>query len=182
MSMRSATPENCVRARQQVSLRLDSELSELETVLLETHLAVCANCREVAAELDGLTGTLRTALPEQPAVAFGLPPRRRSRVHGRAVSITATAAVMALSGFIGLHLSSARTPGELRAARELTTFKEQQLDRLATVAVGAAQETPAGVAAAEQMTVVSVSSRTTEPRRSSGRSYPDRPFGGSEGR
>jgi hypothetical protein len=189
MSMRFVMPENCVRARQHISLQLDSELSQFEKVLLKAHLKGCAACRALAVELEGLTGTLRAAAPEEPAISFQLPRRRENRVYAfrvyafRAVSAAASVAVIALSGFMGLHLSPARTPvDDLRAARELTTFKEELLDRFAAGAPESESRTPAGLAAAEQLTVVSVAPRTNAPRRSSRNSDPIRKFGESEGR
>jgi anti-sigma factor RsiW len=154
--MRSITPENCLWARQQISVHLDSELSPFEAFLLEAHLAGCASCRAHAAELERLTGILRAAPPEAPAVAFPLPRRRAGRIYAlSAVSAAATIAVVALSGLMSLHVSPVRTPGQdLRTARERMTLKEQLLDRLGTVRREPASRTPRGLEAAEQMALV----------------------------
>ena len=69
-------PEVCNRTRMQASLRLDSELSELEEALMAAHLARCAACRSFAGDLETLTGTLRTAPLVEPSVRFQLPHRR----------------------------------------------------------------------------------------------------------
>jgi predicted anti-sigma-YlaC factor YlaD len=47
------------RARRWVSLRIDDELSELESALLDAHLAVCRDCRSFADETDAVTRTIR---------------------------------------------------------------------------------------------------------------------------
>ena len=60
----------CRRTRELVSLALDGELSELEEARLASHLADCASCREVQADLTGLTTALRAA-PLEPLARPG---------------------------------------------------------------------------------------------------------------
>src|SRR5215210_1148036 len=67
MRMRAIMPADCARASEQLSLRLDSELSEFERVLLEAHLARCANCRAFAESVTGLTMAIRNVPAEQPS-------------------------------------------------------------------------------------------------------------------
>lgn len=49
----------CARARRWVSLRIDGELSELESALLDAHLAVCVDCRAFFDEAQALTRIIR---------------------------------------------------------------------------------------------------------------------------
>src|SRR5215217_9699974 len=54
-------PKVCDRARTYASLRLDGELSEFESALLDAHLASCAACRTFAVEVAEITAELRAA-------------------------------------------------------------------------------------------------------------------------
>ena len=51
----------CTRVREQVSLELDSELSQLEQRMLAAHLERCAACATYAAEVRALTERIRSA-------------------------------------------------------------------------------------------------------------------------
>ncbi len=81
MSVRSAP---CDRARNWVSLRLDGALSELESAMLDRHLAGCAECRRFDADVAASTARLRAAPLETPVARFGLPARSR---RGRLVAL-----------------------------------------------------------------------------------------------
>ena len=88
------TPHNCQRVRAQVSLFLDAEISQLETRMLEAHLARCADCREFEADVAEFTAELRAAPLEPLAQPVVIPHRRRFSVIGAQVGV---AAVMALA-------------------------------------------------------------------------------------
>jgi anti-sigma factor RsiW len=51
----------CTRVREQVSLELDGELSQLEQRMLATHVDRCAACATYAAEVRDLTARIRSA-------------------------------------------------------------------------------------------------------------------------
>jgi len=51
----------CTRVREQVSLELDSELSQLEQRMLAAHLERCAECAVYAADVRHLTERIRSA-------------------------------------------------------------------------------------------------------------------------
>ena len=53
----------CVRVREQVSLELDGELSQLEQHMLATHLERCLRCATYAADVRDLTDRIRNAPP-----------------------------------------------------------------------------------------------------------------------
>jgi predicted anti-sigma-YlaC factor YlaD len=160
MRKRAILPAECAQAYQQLSLRADHELSDFETVLLEAHLAVCADCRAFEKGVAGVTSLLRAVPLEQPIVPFQLP-RGRSRANAlfagslRAGSAAAAVAIVALAGLAtfqnALHRSSSGTQtanvGETRLVLDLHERQLQQLDSL-----GRAGKlvVPHGLAAAER--------------------------------
>jgi predicted anti-sigma-YlaC factor YlaD len=85
---------SCEGVRAQVSLRLDTELSQLEVRMLEAHLGRCADCREFEAALTEFTSELRAAPLEPLARSVVIPRRRGFSVMGAQVAV---AAVMALA-------------------------------------------------------------------------------------
>jgi predicted anti-sigma-YlaC factor YlaD len=85
--------KQCERARECASLRLDGELSEFESALLNAHLARCEACRAFADELGGVTSALRKAPLETLEQPVALPTRRRISSR-RPVEIAAAAALM----------------------------------------------------------------------------------------
>ena len=91
----------CEYAREQISLELDGELSELEHAALDGHLTGCPQCRAYRAAVGGVSLGLRSAPLEEPEVPFVLPHRARIRVPVRTVQAAAAVAVVALVGFAG---------------------------------------------------------------------------------
>jgi hypothetical protein len=154
MWTRRIPPDECARACEWASLRLDSQLSDFESVLLEAHLARCLGCRAFDESLTGMTETLRAAPLEEVSFAIQLPRRSGVRMHAlRLVSAAAVAAIVGLSGLVGLELSADQAPSAVAhfdpAVMEL---KERQLAALGS----SGQRTPTvrpGLAAAEGLTV-----------------------------
>jgi ferric-dicitrate binding protein FerR (iron transport regulator) len=103
-------PENghCLRAREWSSLRADGELSELESELLERHLAGCSECAEFEAQLRAVTRTLRTTPAERPRTVLELP--RPSRLAIPRQRVLALAAVIMAAGVGALVGSSFQRP------------------------------------------------------------------------
>lgn len=95
-----ARSHHCEAARQAVSLKLDGELSQLQSVLLAVHVRRCADCRVFEAELASLAGALRAA-PLEPLEHPIVLPRRRSLVS-RASLLTSAAAAAAVLAAVGL--------------------------------------------------------------------------------
>src|SRR6185436_15557963 len=61
----------CARVREQVSLELDGELSQLEQRMLGSHLERCGACAMYAGEVRDLTERIRSApmqVPSRPVV------------------------------------------------------------------------------------------------------------------
>jgi predicted anti-sigma-YlaC factor YlaD len=116
----------CTRVREQVSLRLDGELSELEERMVDSHLARCEQCEAYSASVVEFTSALRDA----PAVPL---PRPVVVSHARRFSIArlqiGVAAALALAALgLGTHLSSSRSGAELSGT--ITRYPTQsELDR-----------------------------------------------------
>jgi predicted anti-sigma-YlaC factor YlaD len=111
-------PHACERAREWTSLRLDGELSELEHVLLASHLDRCAVCSAYAAGLVAATEAIRTAPVERLTRPIALPLRRRIAFAARALQAgTGVAAVLAAAVGLGtLFGASGHQPGSLSAS------------------------------------------------------------------
>lgn len=140
----------------QISLRVDSELSELEEALLAAHLGRCAACSSFADDLETLTEALRTAPLVEPPVRFQLP-RKRARFGvaqaGTAAAATITAAI-ALGGFVGLGSAPARiSASDIQNAHDRMILKEQLMQVMDTTIVRPAKRVPRGLQAAKNATV-----------------------------
>ncbi len=97
----SAVPRSlvCERVRGQVSLRLDGELSQLESRMVDAHLARCSDCREFELTVCAITEDLRTAPLEpvsRPVVVRRL--RRAAPLARTQIGIAAALAVVVLGG------------------------------------------------------------------------------------
>jgi len=154
--MSTALPEVCHRTRQHVSLRLDTELSELEEALVAAHFRKCAACRAFAVDLQALTETLRAAPLAEPSVRFQLP-RRRARFGvaraGTAAAAAITAAI-AVGGVIGLDSSPARiSASDIQNARDRMILKEQLMQDLEGTTARPARQVPRGLVAAKDATL-----------------------------
>ena len=113
----------CERARRWSSLSLDDELSQLESRLLAAHLESCAGCREFAAGLRGVTGTLRAAALERPA-AVCLPARVRAPRVGLAV-VVAVASLFLLALAAGAAAIEGRT-NDVRATKPISMVSQAE--------------------------------------------------------
>lgn len=124
MAMESG--HRCERARAWASLRVDDELSQLESALLDAHLRVCSSCRAFAAQIVASTAAVRgaglVALP-QPVLI----PVQRRRAHRGVAGAVAAAAMLAASAagavFGVQHLGSHGNP--VRPTAMIATGNEQ---------------------------------------------------------
>jgi hypothetical protein len=88
----------CERVREQISVGLDGELSQLEHAMVEFHLRRCAECRAYGDDVTGFTGALRSAPLEPPGRAIAIQrPRRAIRPRAQVV-VAAAILVAALLG------------------------------------------------------------------------------------
>jgi predicted anti-sigma-YlaC factor YlaD len=92
--------QTCDRAREWASLRMDDELSELESALLEAHLKRCPACASFAVEVEAVALELRAASLERLEQPISLPSRRTASPL-RAVQLGAAAALVAAAAGLG---------------------------------------------------------------------------------
>ena len=92
--------QTCDRAREWSSLRLDCELSELESALLEAHLKHCPACAAFAVAAEAVAQQLRSAALEQLDEPVRLSARRTASSL-RAVQLGAAAALVAAAAGLG---------------------------------------------------------------------------------
>jgi predicted anti-sigma-YlaC factor YlaD len=175
MATRPGQPdEDCARARQWASLRLDSPLSDIESVLLGAHLAGCPACRAFTQSVTSLTAALRAAPLEEAPHAFELPRQHSTSRRGAgfrglrvaSVGVAAAAAALVVTGLLGQQFSPGGVP--IVAAhldRAVIGLKEVQLDALDGVGKAAPRAVRPGLAAAEQITVgAAVATARRQPR------------------
>jgi len=154
--MSTTLPENCHRTRQHVSLRLDTEISELEEALVAGHLRQCAQCWAFAVDLEAITETLRTAPLAEPSARFQLP-RRPSRFGvaraGTAAAAAITAAI-AVGGVVSLYPSPPHiSAADIENARDRMILKEELMQELEGTTARPARQVPRGLAAAKDATL-----------------------------
>ena len=135
MRERPIASDECAAVSEAISLRLDSQLSPVQEVLLEAHLARCADCRVRSQSVVGLTEAIRSAPLVEPPTRFQLPARSGTRARVlRMVPAAAAVAAVALTGLLSLHLTATRgSAASIGNVRHLMGFKEQMLEQLDTV-------------------------------------------------
>ena len=106
----------CARVREQVSLELDGELSQLEQRMLGSHLERCGVCASYADDVRDLTERIRSAplqAPRRPVVVV-----RRARHLTTARLQIGVAAAFALAALgLGLQLSATAESQQSALAR-----------------------------------------------------------------
>lgn len=102
--MSAAYPQTvCSRVREQVSLELDGELSQLEQRMLGSHLERCARCAAYAADVRDVTERIRNApyaVMERPIVV-----RRRRAVTTMRLQVGVAAAFALAALGLGTQLA-----------------------------------------------------------------------------
>ena len=126
--------QTCDRVRELVSASLDGELSELEGVRLQAHLAVCAGCRTYAAGATEAARLLHDTPLEQLNVPIVLPGRRlvlarKLQAAAAAAAVVATVGLSAALGTLSLS-SSSGPPAQSSAQPAKLRFPEQELRML----------------------------------------------------
>jgi anti-sigma factor RsiW len=124
--------QTCDRVRELVSASLDGELSELEDVRLQAHLAVCGGCRTYAAGATEAARLLRDAPLEQLNVPILLPGRRLAVARKLQVAAAAAAlvATVGLSAAVGTLTSPSRHHARSSVQAAKLRFPEQELRML----------------------------------------------------
>ena len=140
-----------------MSLRLDTQLSELEVAVMEHHLARCPACRSFADELEGVTEALRDADLVEPPIHFEVP-HRPARVGVTRAGAAAAAAVLvsvAVGAVAGLGPNAPAADkylANVQSAQERLSVTEH-LSLVPDGSSAAPNAMPQGVAAAERTTV-----------------------------
>jgi predicted anti-sigma-YlaC factor YlaD len=124
------TARRCDRAREYASLRLDGELSDFESSLLDSHIERCPSCRAFAEDLVGVTERLRTAPLERPLIVLTLPQRRFAALRRMQVSAAAAAvvSVVGIGALFGMLHSNASTPGPVAKLGSMAQEKREFRD------------------------------------------------------
>jgi predicted anti-sigma-YlaC factor YlaD len=124
------TAKRCDRAREYASLRLDGELSDFESALLDSHIEHCPSCRAFAEDLVGVTERLRTSPLERPLIVLTLPQRRFAALRRMQVSAAAAAvvSVVGIGALFGMLHSNASTPGHVAKLGSMAQEKREFRD------------------------------------------------------
>lgn len=128
--LRIVPPSDCMRAREDISARLDGELAELDAVRLDLHLVECADCRAFAAQSGRVASTLRRADLEPVAGTLFAPVFRRRRVAGPLAAAVASLVVAAAAGSSALvgRLVAGHTAARTVPAATAASTSTMQVD------------------------------------------------------
>jgi len=124
------TARRCDRAREYASLRLDGELSDFESALLDSHIERCPSCRAFAEDLVGVTERLRTEPLERPLIVLTLPQRRFAALRTMQASAAAAAvvSVVGIGALFGMLHSNASAPGRVARLGSMAQEKREFRD------------------------------------------------------
>ena len=101
----------CQRIREQVSLRLDDELSQLELRMVGAHLERCAECRTFEESVHEFTEELRAAPLQSPRLPIVVRrAHRRVSLSAVQISVAATLAVAVLGVLSQVGLPGSADP------------------------------------------------------------------------
>jgi ferric-dicitrate binding protein FerR (iron transport regulator) len=118
----------CERARAWSSRRLDGELSELETTMLDRHLELCQSCARFVEDTARATELLRQTPLERVAseIVVTRRRRRRSRVLRTASGLAAACVVFVTAGItVSREMRYQSQPDLRRSPIEQRLFTEQ---------------------------------------------------------
>jgi predicted anti-sigma-YlaC factor YlaD len=103
-------PIECERTQRNLSVALDTELSQLERAHVDAHLERCEQCRSFDVRIGELTRAIRVAPLERLDIRVRLPLTRRSgwRTAGRFAS-AGTAAAAVVAAFVGFAAAPDRS-------------------------------------------------------------------------
>jgi anti-sigma factor RsiW len=114
----------CERARAWASLRVDDELSQLESALLDAHLRDCATCSAFAARIAAATVAVREAGLLQLPHPVLVPVRRRRAHRGVAGAVVAAAMIAATAAGAVFGLQSGGQAGTFRPTAVVASGNE----------------------------------------------------------
>jgi len=128
----------CQRIREQVSLRLDDELSQLELRMVASHLERCAECHAFEASVRQFTEELRAAPLQSPRLPIVVRrAHRRFSLSAAQISVAATLAVALLGVLSQVGLPGSPDPAVGGTLSTANLFKaswqpERELEQLDT--------------------------------------------------
>jgi predicted anti-sigma-YlaC factor YlaD len=125
--------DDCRRARQSLSIRLDGELSEIAAARLEAHLRLCGDCAAFGARIVAIADAMRSASLVEPAEAIVMPRRPRSRrwvLSAGAASVAAFVVAVATTGLPGWGVGGVRSSSGSNAAQLSASYADQQRAKL----------------------------------------------------
>lgn len=143
--------DDCAWARELASGHVDGELSEVEELQLERHIAGCPDCRRYLAELEAATGLIREAALVEPAHRIVMPRRSRGRAWVLSAGAAAAVVVAAVAGGLRLEPAAGPSPNAKSDAAVLRAeYAEQKRVRLLLAHAASPEQpqhaAPAGVA------------------------------------
>jgi anti-sigma factor RsiW len=126
--MRLARPlsHTCDTVREQLSLALDGETSQLEDARIDAHLATCESCRAFGAEIGAAMRIIRTAPLEELSVPISIP--RPRRVVRRAFQAAAAAAVVLAAGIGSIDVANREAERATAPSFVTATHAAQELN------------------------------------------------------
>jgi predicted anti-sigma-YlaC factor YlaD len=126
----------CSRIREQVSLQLDGELSQLERRMLASHLGRCADCRAFADDVMSFTDKLRHAPMERLERPVVVTSRRRISTARFQVGIAAAFAFAALGLGTQLALGPSSDFADFESVSRFPTLTELEREVAMIEALG----------------------------------------------
>jgi predicted anti-sigma-YlaC factor YlaD len=129
LSPRMLENDDCRRARQSLSIRLDGELSEIAAARLEAHLRFCGDCAAFGERVVAIADAMRSASLAEPAEAIVMPRRSGSRLwvlSAGAASVAALVVAVATSGLPGWKVGGVRSSIGSNAAQLSASYADQQ--------------------------------------------------------
>ena len=146
--MRTGHSAACDRVRSQISLELDSELSQLERAMVAAHVVRCADCRAFRAGATVVTRELRAAPLEQPPAY--VPARRPRRLATVARFQAGVAAAMAFTivGVASQIAAPQRVDSHFRALRVVHFQSQTELNHELALISGSGLASGSGEATA----------------------------------
>jgi anti-sigma factor RsiW len=126
----------CERVRAQISLELDSELSELERRMLDAHLLGCRACSAYSADVTDFTTMLRSAPLEQLTRAIRVYSPRRAALARIHVGLAAAVAIAAVGSVLQIGLPGVESDPALEQPSRFPTLSDGRNEMKQIVADG----------------------------------------------
>ena len=113
----------CERVLELASLRLDGELSELESAALAQHLGACVRCAAAVARAEAVAELLRSAPLEEPARRVELP-KRPARPLARVAAIAAVLVLAVAFSVLGAAIGGGSAPPAPTSPQDVAVVPE----------------------------------------------------------